>query len=88
MGCLPSGVFAQRNCWANTLFFCRVKNFFRGVLKIPSEEISLGTDESTLDHVMVSASILDSGAVTGAAVWYGEGFDMTDHSPMIVDLDL
>ena len=47
-----------------------------------------GSAESTPDHVMVSASILGSGAVTGAAVWYGEGFDMTDHSPMIVDLDL
>jgi hypothetical protein len=44
--------------------------------------------ESTPDHVIVPASIRGSGAVTGAAVWYGEGFDSTDHSPMVVDLDL
>ena len=47
-----------------------------------------GAAESTPDHVLVSASILGSGAVTGAAVWYGDGFDSTDHSPVVVDLDL
>ena len=47
-------VFAQRRvCPADLLgkqkrFVCQVKNSFRGMLKIPSEEISLGTAGQTL----------------------------------------
>ena len=35
---LPTGVLPT--CGQNDSFFCSVKNSFRGVLKIPSEEIS------------------------------------------------
>ena len=60
--CLPGGVIAQRNCWAKTLFFCPVKNSFRAVLKLPSEEIPLGTAKQTFSkHSQLSAFLPKSG---------------------------
>ena len=82
------GTFASLEVWANALKLTHASRLRGHSFNTWKRSDLPGSDESEPDHVFVSQSLADSGAVKAIGAYKGSSVNNSDHFPVVLELSL